>query len=237
MCPAWKIYTSWEQCSVRGNCPFSIILTKAIGCWSVSIFQRLRFGRLRWQSAAHQGNGWAGGCCWEAKPTMSVNAIIKKRPWAGATNDGYAPLLKLDKFATKEKSNTILLLLHIKKALKTHFLNQLPTMRNWGSFMNTCFSAEVMKKRFWSFPTRRFCLCSFSELLSLVWSGFGSGGKKGDITYSRALICMETWWQEHWLIKRCFQCHLAMNTSSEKKQKNIAKRNRDNVWTFRWSPR
>lgn len=172
MCPAWKIYTSWEQCSVRGNCPFSIILTKAIGCWSVSIFQRLRFGRLRWQSAAHQGNGWAGGCCWEAKPTMSVNAIIKKGPWAGATNDEYAPLLKLDKFATKEKSNTILLLLHIKKGPENTFSQSASYNEKPGSFMNACFSAEVMKRGFDHFPREVSVYAHF--LSSSCWFEVGS---------------------------------------------------------------
>lgn len=91
-------YKSWEQCGIQVKCMFSIILTKEIACWSVSIFSVAAFGRLRWQTA-HLGDGWARGCCWEAKLTVSVNAIIKK-----TLSDEHVLVPKHDEICTKTET-------------------------------------------------------------------------------------------------------------------------------------
>lgn len=136
-----KIYISWERCSIRVNCLFSIILTKAIACWSVSILQRLRLAG--WDDRVLLIREIAGQeDVAERQNPPCLYMQLSKRPWAGAMNDEYVSTSQRYKFVTKE--NPILFLLHIKGPENT--ISRLASYyeRVWNKHT---FSAKVVK--FW----------------------------------------------------------------------------------------
>lgn len=164
---------------MRINCLFSIILAKAIACWSVSIFQRLHLADgddkvlLIWEMARQ------GDVAERQKPTMSVNAIIKRTLTLVHER-------RICAYIKHTFKNIKWCCYHtIESALKT-YLSTSFTPLTTSTWLHEGFNYFT-----WDISASADFVFSSSHWFKVGWAQVG----KGDVTYLHATTWMKMWRQ------------------------------------------